>query len=85
MFSFSPRQGLIEHVLVDILWDYGWKLCEKRKKEKKKWCFMKKTRWAKLPKKKRKEKEKKSVPLCSEFLNFCVDRAWNQKKLSIGA
>ena len=36
---------------------------------------MKKTRWAKLPKKKRKEKEKKSVPLCSEFLNFCVDRA----------
>ena len=26
MFSFSPGQGLVEHVLVDTLWDYGWKL-----------------------------------------------------------
>jgi len=32
MFSFSPGQGLVEHVLVDISWDYGWKLCEKKEK-----------------------------------------------------
>jgi len=29
-----------------------------------------------------KEKKKRSVPLCS--LRFYVERAWNQKKLSIG-
>jgi hypothetical protein len=29
MFFFSPGEGLIEHILVDISWNYGWKLCEK--------------------------------------------------------
>ena len=30
MFSFFLGQGLVEHILVDISWDYGWKLCEKK-------------------------------------------------------
>jgi hypothetical protein len=30
MFLFSPDQGLVEHILIDISWDYGWKLCEKK-------------------------------------------------------
>ena len=73
MFSFSPDQGLVEHILMIshgiMVGNYV--------KRKKKWCLMK--RWAKLPKvkkkrkkkiekRKRKEKEKekeKSVPLCS--------------------
>jgi len=29
MLSFSPGQGLVEHIFVDISWNYGWKLCEK--------------------------------------------------------
>jgi len=33
MFSFSPDQGLVEHILVNISWDYGWKLCEKKKND----------------------------------------------------
>jgi hypothetical protein len=32
MFSFSLGQGLVEHILVDILCDYGCKLYEKKKK-----------------------------------------------------
>jgi hypothetical protein len=32
MFSFSPGQGLVEHILVDISWDYGLKLYEKKEK-----------------------------------------------------
>jgi len=32
MFSLSPGQGLVEHILVDITWDYGWKLYKKKKK-----------------------------------------------------
>jgi hypothetical protein len=28
MFSFSPGQGLVEHILS---WNYGWKLYEKKK------------------------------------------------------
>jgi hypothetical protein len=38
-------------------------------------------RWAKLPKVKSKKKKKN----CSfMFLRFYIERAWNQKKLSIG-
>jgi hypothetical protein len=29
MFFFSPGEGLVEHILIDISWNYGWKLCEK--------------------------------------------------------
>jgi len=56
MFSFSPDQGLVEHILIDISWDYGWKLCEK------KWYLMKiMTKVAKgRPILKKKQKEKKS-------------------------
>ena len=57
MFSFSPGQGLVEHILMIshriMIGNYV--------KRKKKWCFMK--RWAKLPKvknKKKKRKEKKN-------------------------
>jgi hypothetical protein len=61
MFSFSPSQGLVEHVFVDISWDYGWKLCGKK--------MMFDEKIGKVVKgekktKKRKKKEKKSVPLC---------------------
>jgi hypothetical protein len=53
MFFISPNQVLVEHILVDILWDYGWKLCEKNDT----WW----KEWAKLPmvdhlNKKKKEK-----------------------------
>jgi hypothetical protein len=41
MFFISPNQVLVEHILVDILWDYGWKLCEKNDT----WW----KEWAKLP------------------------------------
>jgi len=53
MFSFSPGQGLVEHILVI---SHGIMVgnCVKRKK---KWCLMK--RWAKLPKVKKKQKRKK--------------------------
>jgi hypothetical protein len=61
MFFFSPSQGLVEHVFVDISWDYGWKLCGKK--------MMLDEKIGKVVKgekktKKRKKKEKKSVPLC---------------------
>ena len=82
MFSFSPSQGLVEHILMIshgiMVGNYV--------KRKKKWCLMK--RWAKLPKvkkkkeKKNKEKEKKKCSFM--FLRFYVEKAWNQKKLSIG-
>jgi len=79
MFSFSPGQGLVEHILVI---SHGIMVgnCVKRKK---KWCLMK--RWAKLPKVKKKQKRKKEKKKCFfMFLRFYVKRAWNQKKLSIG-
>jgi len=64
--SFSPGQGLVEHILVIshgiMVGNYV--------KRKKKWCLMK--RWTKLQKVKKKKKDKdkkrkkeKSVPLCS--------------------
>jgi len=62
MFSFSPSQGLVEHILVIshgiMVGNYV--------KRKKKWCLMKKMgKVAKGEKEKKKEK-KKSIPLCSE-------------------
>ena len=33
MFLFSFGQGLVEHIFVDILWDYGWTLYEKKNKK----------------------------------------------------
>jgi len=84
MFSFSPSQGLVEHILMIshgiMVGNYV--------KRKKKWCLMK--RWAKLPKVKKKRKrkgkgkEKKRKKCSFMFLRFYVEKAWNQKKLSIG-
>jgi len=83
MFSISPGQGLVEHILVIshgiMVGNYV--------KRKKKWCLMK--RWTKLQKvkKKKKEKDKKKEKRkkCSfMFLRFYIERAWNEKKLSIG-
>ena len=83
MFSFFPGQGLVEHILMIsneiMVGNYV--------KRKKKWCLMK--RWAKLPKVKkkwkRKGKGKEKKKKCSfMFLRFYVEKAWNQKKLSIG-
>jgi hypothetical protein len=63
MFSFSPGQGLVEHIIVDISWDYGLKLCEKKEKvmldEKNGQSCQRRKQ------KKKKIKEKRSVPLCS--------------------
>jgi hypothetical protein len=63
MFSFSPGQGLVEHILVIF---HGI-MVGNYVKRKKKCCLMK--RWAKLlkvkKKKKKGKKEEKSVPLCS--------------------
>ena len=83
MFSFSPGQVLVEHALVDISW-----VMVGNYVKRKKWCLMK--RWAKLSKVKKKKqsctKREKEKEKCSfVFLRFCVDGAWNQKKLSIGA
>jgi hypothetical protein len=80
MFSFSLSQGLVNHILVDISWDYGWKLYEK------KWYLMR--RMGKVAKgrpfkKKEKKEEKKSCSIV--FWKVYIDGAWNQKKLSIGA
>ena len=36
MFSFSRGQWLVEHILIDISCNYGWKLCERKK-----WYLMK--------------------------------------------
>jgi len=84
MFSFSPGQGLVQRILMIshgiMVGNYV--------KRKKKWCLMK--RWAKLPKVKKKRKEKKKKKKrkrknCSFiFLRFYIEKAWNQKKLSIG-
>ena len=82
MFSFSPGQGLVEHIFVIshgimvesyvkkkevILDEKMGKVAEGKKKKKKK--------------KKKKMKEKKCFFM---FLRFYVERAWNQKELSIG-
>jgi len=50
MFSFSPGQGLVEHILVI---SHGIMVVNYVKR-KKKWCLMK--RWVKLPKVKKKKR-----------------------------
>jgi len=71
MFSFSPGQGLGEHILVI---SHGI-MVENYVKRKKKRCLMK--RWAKLPKvKKKKTKRKREKKKCSfMFLRFYIERA----------
>ena len=76
MFSFSLGQGLVEHIPVI---SYGI-LVGNYVKRKKKWCLMK--IWASCESEKKKKKKKKKCSFM--FLRFYVERAWNQKKLSIG-
>jgi len=78
MFSFCPGQGLVEHILMI---SYGI-MVGNYMKRKKEWCLIK--RWAKLPKVKKKEKKEKRKKCSFMFLRFYVEKAWNQKKLSIG-
>ena len=80
MFSFSPGQGLVEHILVI---SHGIMVGNYVKKEEE---VMLDENMGKLPKVKKKKKErKKERKKCSfTFLRFYVERAWNQKKLSIG-
>jgi len=75
MFSFSPSQELVEHILVDISWIMVGNYMKRKKKvmldekmgkvakgERKK---QKKKRKRKRKRKEKKRIEKKSVPLCS--------------------
>ena len=57
----------------DISWNYDWKLCEKKEE------VMLDEKIGKVAKGK---KEKKKCSFM--FLRFYVEKAWNQKKLSIG-
>ena len=69
----------------DISWNYGWKLYEKKEEEVMLHEKMGKVAKGKKKEKKRKGKEKKEKKRCSfMFLRFYVEKAWNQKKLSIG-
>ena len=80
MFSFSPGQGLVEHILV-IFHGIMWK--ERRSDIDQK--MGKVAKGDKQKKRKKKKKRKKERNNCSfMFLRFYVERAWNQKKLSIG-
>ena len=66
--------------------DYGWKLCEKKKKSDAWWKDGRSCqRWKKKKKKKEKEKKKRKEKSSFVFLRFYVDGVWNQMKLSIGA
>ena len=82
MFFFSPGEGLIEHILVDI----SWIMVRNYVKRKKKVMLDEKMgKVAKGKKKKKRERKKKGQKKCSfMFLRFYVEKAWNQKKLSIG-
>ena len=62
MFFFSPSQGLVEHLLVDISWDYSWKLC--KKKEKVMLDKKKKSKVAKEEKTKKKKENRREVFHC---------------------
>jgi len=62
--------------------NYGWKLCEKKKKVM---LDEKMGKVAKGEENKRKGKKKKIKKKSVVFLRFYVDGAWNQMKLSIGA
>jgi hypothetical protein len=65
-----PWQGSSRSYTCDILWNYSWKLCEKKEKvmlDKKKWVKLPKVKNKKKQQKKRKKekKEEKSVSICS--------------------
>ena len=81
MFSFSPSQGLVEHILVDISWIMVGNYVKRKKKVMLDEKMGKVAKGEKQKEKKRKEKNKKYSFM---FLRFYVERAWNQKKLSIG-
>ena len=68
-FPLFPWTRISRAYTYDISWNYGWKLCEKKE-------VMLDEKTCKVAKgeKEKKEKEKKKTK-----------RAWNQKKLSIGA
>jgi len=74
MFSFSPGQGLVEHILVI---SHGI-MVENYVKRKKKWCLMK--RWAKLPKVKKKKKRKKKKRKKKVFLYVLKILCWKSLK-----
>ena len=65
----------------DISWNYGWKLCEKKEEVM---LDEKMGKVAEGEKKNKKERKKKRKKCSFMFLRFYVERAWNQKKLSIG-
>jgi hypothetical protein len=83
MFSFSPSQELVEHILVDISWIMVGNYMKRKKKVmldekmgKVAKGERKKTKEKKKKKKKKKRKEKNRKEKCSfVFLRFYVDRA----------
>jgi len=78
MFSFSPGQGLVEHIFVISHGIMVGNYVEKKEVT----LDEKMGKVAKGKKKKKKEKERKKCSFM--FLRFYVERAWNQKELSIG-
>ena len=80
MFSFSPGQGLVEHIFVI---SHGIMVGNYVKRKKEVMLDEKMGKVAKCKKKERK-KEKRKKKCSFMFLRFYVERAWNQKKLSIG-
>jgi hypothetical protein len=72
MFSFSPGQGLVEHILS---WNYGWKLYEKKEEVILDEKMGKVAKGKKKIKKKEKEKEKKRKKCSFMFLRFYVEKA----------
>ena len=78
MFSFFPWPRISRAYTCDISWNYDWKLYEKKEE------VMLDEKIGKVAKgKKEKEKEKERKKCSFMFLRFYVERAWNQKKLSI--
>jgi len=63
----------------DISCNYGWILCEKKEE------VMLDEKMGKVAKDKKEKENKEKKKKCSfMFLRFYVEKAWNQKKLSIG-
>ena len=81
MFSFSLGQGLVEHIFVI---SHGIMVGNYEKKRKKKEVTLDEKMGKVAKGKKEKEKEKERKKCSFMFLRFYVERAWNQKELSIG-
>jgi len=62
----------------DISWNYGWKLCEKKEE------VMLDEKMGKIAKGKKKTKKRKKEKKVFFYVKIYVEKAWNQKKLSIG-